>query len=108
MGGDYDLAFTDGSKLEDGKAEAGYTARNCRRNVIRQRRSTSIRRSTRRRIRHSTEYKAQHKAERDSAASGNIWDVGPEYRGEARYQSMRQNGRIRAMKRKEITKAQSI
>ena len=57
---------------------------------------------------HRTEYKAQHKAERHSAASGNIWDVGAEHRGEARYQSVRQNGRIGAMKRKEITEAQSI
>ena len=28
MGGNYDLAFTDGSKLEDGKAGAGWTIRN--------------------------------------------------------------------------------
>ena len=28
MGGDYDLAFTDGSKQEDGKTGAGWTVRN--------------------------------------------------------------------------------
>ena len=28
MAGDYDLAFTDGSKLEDGKTGAGWTIRN--------------------------------------------------------------------------------